>query len=72
MESVALDAFCGQRPWQAENLGDIRLAAMESGIETGDLRYIGHQRLQGTNAGDVVRFVQRCQWDETGQVAEYG
>jgi len=72
VEAVALDAFGGEGARQGEALGDFRLAAVEGGIETGDLRHVGQQGLQGADAGDVVRLVQRGEGDEAGQVAEYG
>jgi len=43
---------------------------VESGIETGNLRHIRQQGLQGLDARHVVRFVQRRQGEEAGQMAE--
>lgn len=71
MKTVALDAFGSDPAWQAEHLGDGWLAAMEGGIEAGDLRHFRQQGLQGTDAGDVVRLVQGRQRNETVQVFQY-
>ena len=71
MKTVAFDAFGRNPARQAEHLGDGRLAAMEGGVEAGDLRYFGQQGLQRPDAGDIVRFMQGCQRNETVQVFQY-
>ena len=61
MESVAPDAFVVERARQAVGVGDEIAAAMEAGVETGDLLRVRKQRRGGAHAGEIVRLVQRRQ-----------
>ena len=61
VKAVAADALLVQRLRQREALVDLRLRAVESGVETGDLRHGREGRARGLHPRQVVRLVQRRQ-----------
>ena len=70
VEAVAAHALVVIGARQGEGVGDEGVAAMERGVEAGDLRRRReclHRRL---DAGDVVRLVQRRERDERPQLRE--
>ena len=71
MKTIAFDALGAERPGQGKKLGDVRLRAMESGIETADLRYLRQPCGKGADAGQVMRLVQGSQYDELFEFGEH-
>ena len=70
VEAVALDAFRRQRARKGKGLGDGRVAAVEGGVEAGDLADVGQQPGDDADAVEVVRLVQRRQLDELLQLLQ--
>ena len=59
MKAVAAHAFGSDVAGQAEELCDFGLVPVKRRIEASDLRHVRHQRLDGVDAGQVVRLMQR-------------
>jgi hypothetical protein len=72
VEAVALRAFFGVLARQAVHLRDFRLRAVESGVEARDLRHAGEYFLDGVDAVQVVRLVQRREALVVGELVEVG
>ena len=64
VEAVAAHAFVVIGARQREGVGHERMAAMEGGVEAGDLRDRRKGLHRRFDAGDVVRLVQRRERDE--------
>jgi hypothetical protein len=69
MEAVAPNALRGELARQCEFLRQRRLAAMECGVEAGDLRHLRSNRADCTDRADVMGLVQ---WGERYQAFEHG
>ena len=69
METVPSNPLFGELARQCEFLRQRRLAAMERGVEAGDLRHLRSNRADGTNRADVMGLVQ---WGERYQAFEHG
>ena len=64
MEAVAANALLEQAPRKREQLGHPRLRAVETVIETGDLRQCRMQLGQRLDCRQIMRKVQRKERDE--------
>ena len=69
MEAVAPHAVRGQFARQGELLGECRLAAMEGGVEAGDLRQVRGCFQNRRDGRQIVRLVQ---WRERHELPELG
>ena len=58
MKPVAPNARVGKPARQCERLGEMRLAAMEGGVEACDLRNLRRDLHDGANRGEVVRLMK--------------
>ena len=67
MESVTPDALRPERARQRQPLGYLRHAAVEGGVEAGDLRDAVEARRDGLDARDRRRQVKRCERRERPQ-----
>ena len=72
MKAVALRAFFAVFARQTVHLRDFGLRAVEGGVETGDLRYVGEHFLDRVDAVQVVRLVQRREAAVLGKLFEVG
>jgi hypothetical protein len=72
VKAVALHTLFREPAGQRENASDFRLGAVKGCVKTSDLRERRTQFRQGRYAGDVIRFVKRCKWDETAKLCDYG
>ena len=70
VEAVAADALVVERARQGVAVGVLGVAAVEGGVEAGDLRQVGVDRRDEADGGEVVRLVQRRQRLERGQPGE--
>ena len=68
VEAVASHAFVVKGARQTECVGHERVAAMEGGVEAGDLRGRRKGLHRRFDAGDVVRLVQRRERDEAPEL----
>src|SRR5208283_2294207 len=68
MESIAPNSLCGELARYCEVLRHRRLAAMERGVEAGNLRHLGGEGADRTDSRDVMRFMQRSQWYQSFEV----
>ena len=67
MEPIPPDARLGEFARQGEHLCELRLVAMERGIETGDLRHLRRRFRNRSDRNQVVRLMQRRQRRELGK-----
>ena len=67
MEAVAAHALVVEGARQAVGVAVEGVAAMEGGVETGDLRRRRKRAARGADAGDIVRLVQRRQRLQRGE-----
>ena len=63
VEAVAANALVIEPARQGEPVGELGMAAVERGIEAGDLRQVGLDCGDGADAGEIVRLMQRRQRD---------
>ncbi|MBB5763377.1 hypothetical protein HNR01_003009 [Methylorubrum rhodesianum] len=71
MEAVAAHALPGHLPRDREELRDLRLRAVEGGVEAGDLRQVGELLPDDADRLQVVRLVQRRQRHQPFQGVEH-
>ncbi len=67
MEAIAAHALAMQRIRNGEAVGHFGMAAVEGGIEAGDLRQIGARGGDGRDGRQIVRLMQRCQRHQPAQ-----
>ena len=67
MKSVAANAFRVERLGNGEAVRDLRMAAMEGGVEAGDLQ---HMRLPLQDRFDGRQVVWLMQWSERDETRE--
>ena len=71
MKPVAPNARVRKPPRQSKCLGQIRLTAMKSRVETRDLRYLRRSIQDCANGSEIVRLVKRRQRRELHEVVEH-
>ena len=71
VEAVATHALFIIGARQRERVGHERMAAVEGGVEAGDLRRRRERLHRRLDAGDVVRLVQRRKRDQRPQLREH-
>ena len=71
MEAVAADAVVVEPARQGEPVGELGMAAVERGIEAGDLRQVGLDRGDRADAGEIVRLMQRRERAERLEPGEH-
>ena len=71
VEAVAADAVVVEPARQGEPVGELGMAAVEGGIEAGDLRQLGLDRGDRADAGEIVRLMQRRQRAERLEPGEH-
>ena len=71
MESVAPDSLVGQAARQREGGSDLRLGVVKGGVEAGDLRQCRMEFCNCRDGGEMMRLMQRRQWDEAGQFGDH-
>ena len=70
VEAVAADALVVEGARKGVAVGVLGVAAVEGGVEAGDLRQARVDRRDDADGGEVVRLVQRRQRLERGQAGE--
>ena len=70
MKAVAAHALVVIGAGQGVGVVDERMAAMEGGVEAGDLRRRRERLPRRLDAGDVVRLVERRERDQRPQLRE--
>src|SRR6201996_1526478 len=71
MKAVPPNALRGEPPRQSKSLRQLRLAAMESGVETRDLRHLRRSLPDGAYRGKVMRLMKRRQGLEIRQIDQH-
>ena len=71
VEAVAADALVVEPARQGEPVGELGMAAVESGIEAGHLRQVGLDRGDRADAGEIVRLMQWRQRTQRLQLGEH-
>ena len=71
VEAVAADAVVVEPARQGEPVGELGMAAVEGGIEAGDLRQVGLDRGDRADAGEIVRLMQRRERTERLEPGEH-
>ena len=71
VEAVTTDALVVEPPRQREPVGELRMTAVERGVEAGHLRQVGLDRGDRADAGEIVRLMQRRERTERLQLGEH-
>ena len=72
MKAVAADAVVMEAARQGEPVGELRMGAVEGGIEAGDLGQVRLASGDRADAGEVVRLMQRGERAERLELGEHG
>jgi hypothetical protein len=70
VEAVALDPGLTDLSGERHELRHGGLAAMEAGVEAGDLRDAGQPLRHRLDGGEVVGLVKRCQRHESAEILQ--
>ena len=71
MEAVAADAVVIEPAGQGEPVGELGMAAVEGGVEAGDLRQVGVERGDRTDPCEIVRLMQGRERAERLEIGEH-
>ena len=71
MKAVAQNSGFSQRCGHCDDLGDFRTSRVKLGVETGDLYQIGTSLKPQADRLQIIRLMQRSEWNESFKFIQY-